>query len=714
LAHPRATRAAGLARPADCPDHDLIELHEGATASAVGMPGGDDPALRVRSMNRRRRRAERSKTKPTANAQNSASKQNPAICGKAPDRQITAWFASAVRCLNAAQFAEAIALCDLILAREPHHAEVHSNRGLALNSLGRTGEAEQAYRQAITRNPRFADAYNNLGILLLCDPGRQAEAESLLREAVRLKPAGPECHINHGAALKALGRFAEAEAAHRNALALDPDRAEARANLGDVLRALGRPDEAEAELQRAIALRPNYADALHRLGILLRDRRRFAESEVACRQAIAADPRHPGAYTALGNTLDELGHLDEAEAAYRQAIALAPRFAEVYNNLGALLKHLGRIDEARTLAEQAVRVMPQNGLHRFNLSELKRFSAGDPDIADMEALAQNITRLPIKQQIELDYALAKAYEDVGRHDDAFARLAAGAALKRKEVSYDEAAMLRVFDDIRATFSPELFARLAGIGDASAKPVFVIGMPRSGTTLVEQILASHPSVFGAGELSHIGDATSAINNSNGVFQFPEYIPRLPPNIYASFGARYVAEVSALAPQARFIVDKMPTNFLFAGLIHLALPNARIIHVMRDPLDNCLSCFSKLFAVGHEHTYDLGELGRYYCHYRELMNHWRAVLPERRIFDIRYEDVVADLEGETRRLLAHLGLDFDPRCLAFHETRRPVRTASATQVRRPLYGEAVGRAAPFLRHLEPLTAILTGTATAAPQT
>lgn len=701
-------RAADLARSDLRPDHHLDVLndsHDSAAVAAAGMPGGDDPASRANSMNRKQRLAEQAKAKARAKAQQVSLENDAATGPTGSDGQVAAWFTESLRLLRSGQWKQALDLCDRILERQSRRAEVHCNRGVALSALGRGDDAEKAYRQAIAHNARSADAYNNLGILL-CDLGRHHEAEPLLRAAIRLRAESPECHINLGVALKSLDRLDEAEAAQRRALALDPDRAEAHANLGEVLRALGRLEQAELALRHAIALRPDYADAHYKLGVVLRDRRRIAESEIACRQAIAFEPRHAGAHSALGNALDELDRLEEAEAAYRQAIALAPNFAEAYNNLGALLKHLGRFDEARALAEQAIRLMPQNGLHRFNLSELKRFSADDPELAGMEALARDIAALPLKQQIELNYALAKAYEDLGRHHDAFARLSTGAALKRNEAAYDEAAMLRAFDDISRVFSAELFARLGGSGDPSPKPVFVIGMPRSGTTLVEQILASHDEVYGAGEINHIGDAATNVVVPAGTLRFPDYVPQLAPEIFAEFGARYAAAVAALAPQARFIVNKMPANFFFVGLIHLALPNARIIHVMRDPLDTCLSCFSKLFAAGHEHTYDLGELGRYYRAYRGLMAHWHAVLPQGRIYDIRYEDIVADLEAETARLLAHLGLEFDARCLSFHETRRPVRTASATQVRRPLYGDSIGRALPFLPHLEPLMAALTG--------
>jgi hypothetical protein len=236
-------------------------------------------------------------------------------------------------------------------------------------------------------------------------------------------------------------------------------------------------------------------------------------------------------------------------------------------------------------------------------------------------------------------------------------------------------------------------------------VFILGMPRSGSTLVEQILASHPQVFGGGELKLFEQAFAyirrALRDSPG---FPEMALHMPGEYYYALGTRYVTEIKRLAPTATHISDKAPSNFLFAGLIHLVLPNAVIIHTVRDPLDTCISCFSKLFNEGQKYTYDLGELGRYYQRYQALMAHWHRVLPPGRILDIRYEDVVADLEGEARRIIAHCGLDWDPRCLAFHQTARPIRTASAIQVRQSIYNNAIGRWRVHEHFLGPLLAEL----------
>jgi hypothetical protein len=283
-------------------------------------------------------------------------------------------------------------------------------------------------------------------------------------------------------------------------------------------------------------------------------------------------------------------------------------------------------------------------------------------------------------------------------------------VKRRRIAYDESRTLELFDRIRSAFDRRLFEATAGGGCHSSLPVFVIGMPRSGTTLIEQILASHPAIHGAGELSDFDQLAHQMCDGGGkAFRVPEDTRILRPVDLLKLGETYVAGLQRLAPRAERITDKMPANFLYAGLIQLALPRARIIHVLREPRDTCLSCYSKLFTAEQNFTYDLGELGRYYRKYAGLMAHWRDVLPEGRMLEIRYEDVIDDLEGSARQLIEHCGLDWDPRCIAFHQSQRPVRTASAVQVRRPIYRTSLERWRAYETHLAPLFAELGDLAT-----
>lgn len=653
-------------------------------------------------MNRKMRRAEtRNNGKQHRSARRNESGHRPAPIAGALTRR----FAEALHCHQSGRLTKAIAFYDQILSLNPHLAAAHCNRGAALVGLGRFADAEAAYRRAIALNPRFVDAYNNLGIAL-CELGRLDEAESAFRFAIALKPDLPQSHSNLGIALKCSGRFEEAEAAHHKAIALDPDSPDLYSNLGEVLHCLGRLNDAEQVLRHATSLQPKIADTFARLANTLREQGRIAEAEAACRDALVLDPNHAAAYSNLGNALADQGRLTEAEAAYRRAIALKPSFGDAHNNLGAILKQLGRMEEARRVTQEALRLPPRDALRYLNLGELRRFTAGDPYLADMEEFARGIASLPVKQQIELHFALAKAYDDVGRHADSFRHLQIGNALKRQQIPYDEAATLALFERIRAVFTPELIRTFRNAGEPSPVPVFIVGMPRSGTTLIEQIMASHPQVFGAGELPNFCQAATTIfSAADCPLPFPDALLHESGEGLHRLGARYLTEIVPLAPTAARIVNKMPSNFLFAGLIHLALPNARIIHAVRDPLDTCMSCFSKLFANGQYFTYDLAELGNYYHHYDMLMQQWRSVLPPGRILDVRYEDLVVDLAGQARRIIQYCDLQWDSRCLDFHATERPVRTASATQVRQPIYRSAIGRAQPYARYLEPLLAALT---------
>ena len=274
----------------------------------------------------------------------------------------------------------------------------------------------------------------------------------------------------------------------------------------------------------------------------------------------------------------------------------------------------------------------------------------------------------------------------------------GNRLKRAAAPYDEAAMMAYFDRIQSIFTKDLIREKQGT-NAARKPIFILGMMRSGSTLVEQILASHPEVHGGGELVALGEIARDIS-------YPDGVPGFDGAGLANLAHIYLEKTRSLAAGASHVTDKMPGNFFFAGLIHLMFPGAPIIHTLRDPVDTCLSCFSKLFTEEQFHTYDLGELGRYYRRYRDLMAHWRNVLPPARILDVTYEDVVADLEGQVRRILDYCGLSWDARCLEFHQNRRPVRTASVAQIRQPLYSGAVGRARAYGELLAPLLAALEG--------
>ncbi len=432
---------------------------------------------------------------------------------------------------------------------------------------------------------------------------------------------------------------------------------------------------------------------------------RLPAAEALCREILSAQPECAPALHLLGIVTYQAGNLPGAIELVRRAIAADGTNALYHSNLGELCRQTGDLADARAAFETAITLKPREPVHYLSLADLMTFRSGDAHLAAMERLTQDIASLPVGAQIQLHFALAKAYDDLGRYDEGFRHLAHGNALNRQQIAYDETQMHNTFERIQATFDRRLIHAKAGAGDRSPVPVFIVGMIRSGTTLIEQILASHPSVHGAGELPDFSRLVQQLRTGPAdSIEYPECVPSLSAQRLRDLGRSYSEGLRRRAPDALRITDKMPSLFMYLGLIHLALPRARIIHVTRSPLDTCLSCFSKLFIQGQHFTYDLGELGRYYRRYTGLMAHWRGLLPPERLLEISYEAVIADLETEARKLVRFCGLPWDPRCIAFHETQRPVRTASAIQVRQPIYRGSQGRWRAYRHHLGPLIAAL----------
>jgi len=632
---------------------------------------------------------------------------------------------------------EAAAQFEGALALKPDNAYVHNNLGTALAALGRHNEAIAAYQKAIALEPRFAEPINNLGMALAA-LDRDDEAIAHYEQAIALKPDYAEAHGNLGAVLNKLNRGQDAIAYFERALAIDPDRIEAHNDIGNALAALQRYEEAVERYRRALAIKPAFAAAHGNIGnaLVKLDRhdeaiRHFEaalgldpealETQVSLAGALSFVDRHDEAvehfravlakrpdsaetHAQLGNALEAAGRSEEAVACQRQALAIRPEFARAHNALGFSLISLGRLAEARQAIERAIELAPTVGHFYRTLTMAKRFTAGDPRLTAMEQLACDPSAsLDDEARMDLNFALGKAYADLGRQADALRHLIEANAVKRKKIKYDEPAALTQFERIKETMTRQLIECKSGHGAASDLPVFILGMPRSGSTLIEQILASHPAVFGAGELSHFSEAVAGVcgGKARAAAPFTEVVPDMPAERLGELGRNYLDSVRNLAPEARRITDKMPANFRWAGLIHLALPGARLIHSRRDPIDTCLSCFEREFAKNNQNfTYDLAELGRYYRAYDDLMAHWHDALPPGAILDVQYEELVADFEPQARRIVAFCGLEWDERCLAFHRTERPIQTASAAQVREPLYRSSVGRWHSIKHLLRPL--------------
>jgi len=436
------------------------------------------------------------------------------------------------------------------------------------------------------------------------------------------------------------------------------------------------------------------------------------------RAAISLAPDHFQAHLKLGAALRKTGDRTAVDV-LRRAVSLSPNDPDGYSSLAGALQEHGEPAKALKVVDRLLMLHPAHADGWALRAGLKTFTAADPDLQRMEALLASLRDRDVRTRdaaITLGFAIGKAWMDVGDADRAFAHLSAANRLKRATFDYDVRAEVRrlsaIPDGVKA-----LNERLSGPGERSDLPVFVVGMPRSGTTLVEQILASHSQAQGGGELTDFEQAAAAAFRSAGLAPgdgrrggvgltaWSQFDP-------ATLGQAYLARVRRLAVGKRRLVDKLPANFQNLGLIAMALPDARIIHCRRDPIDTCLSCYATHFTSGQLFAFDLIELGRYYRAYSALMDHWRSALPADRLLELRYEDVLEDLEGEARRLIAFLGLEWEAGCLRFHENRRPVRTASMNQVRQPLHQRSQGRWRDYEAHLAPLIEAL-GAVAASPR-
>lgn len=421
----------------------------------------------------------------------------------------------------------------------------------------------------------------------------------------------------------------------------------------------------------------------------------LAEAIECLEQLIALNPDDAAVHNNLGILYLDKGEPGAAEASYNRALELAPDAEDVISNMAILKKEAGDRDGSEALFRRLLEINPDDAETWYNLSGVKKFSNDDPDIASMENFCA-APKLSTKSDMHLGFALGKAYGDIGDHDRAFAAFSGANRQKRAQLVYDVARDERMVDHIIDVFGADFFETREGRGFDTGQPIFIIGMPRSGTTLAEQILASHTDVFGAGELDFLSrtirDFTDGKNWMDAIQDFAG-------DEFSRLGESYMAKLTSLNPDVPRITDKMPRNFFFAGIIALALPGAKIVHCRRDSVDTCLSNFLHLFPGGQEFTYDQNELGRYYVLYDRLMDHWRGVLGER-IFDLDYEALVSDPEPVMREMLEFCGLSWQDACLNFHKTDRPVRTASAAQVRQPLYASAIKRWKKYEKHLGPL--------------
>jgi len=549
---------------------------------------------------------------------------------------------------------------------------------------------EQRCRALLQARPADGMLWKILSVALL----RQgSDALPALSRAVELLPRDPETHLNLGIALAAVGKRAEAVTSYRQSLALNPAGIEALNNLGNVLRELGERREALALYSQAIELDARRPDSHCNLGTVLFELRRISDAEQSFRRAVALRPDYNPAQLGLAAVLRVQGRTAEAETCCEAALAADPQSAGAASLLAELRADRGQFAEAQALFERAIRLDPGFPTAFCGIAQHRRMTPDDTAWRQgVEALLAK--PLSLGYQVSLRYALGKYFDDTGQYDAAFANYRQANELsKRFGTSYDRTKLTQRIEGIIATCDARFVKQNHPGASDSELPVFIVGMPRSGTSLTEQILASHPHVFGAGEVRFWDDAYTALAKAPAVGDsVASHLPGL--------ARDYLERLTAVAGGRARVIDKMPANFLYLGLIHAALPRARILHMRRHPLDTCLSIYFQNFFNMGPYANDFGNLAHYYEEYLRVMAHWRAVLPATSLLEIPYEELLQDQEGWTRRMLDFIGLPWEPKCLAFHETERVVITASRWQVRQRLNSSSAGRWRHYAKHLAPL--------------
>jgi tetratricopeptide (TPR) repeat protein len=627
----------------------------------------------------------------------------------------------------------AVDLIGRAIHANPLNPMCYLNLGIALEDQGKLDAAIDSFRKTLELKPDYAEALVNLGNVFQKQDKLDAAAEHY-REALSLKPGYAEVHSNLGNILRTQGKLDEAIESHLRALALKPDYAEAHYNLANALRDQGRPDEAIARYQQALALQPDHAEAHCNLGLAFQHMGDMDKAIEHFLHALSLKPDHAEAHNNLGNALNDKGKPKEAIAHYLQALASRPEFAEAHNNLGNVLLEQGRLDEALEHYHKALSLKPDYadahaalaGIHidfgRFDeaqleltralelqsehpvawalLVRLRKMTPADTDWLDtaLRLLARSRPPLSTHETITMQFALGKYYDDTKQYDLAFDAYRQGNLLRReRREPFYSSSLSRFFDALIATCSAESMNRQREGANQSERPVLVVGMPRSGTSLVEQIIASHPEAIGAGELKFWG--AHGLANRESVMS-DDYKPEF----LSGIAGEYEQLLQRYSDKAARIVDKMPSNFVWLSFIRAVFPQAKIIHTQRNPVDTCLSVYFQNFDSSHSYATDLDDLVYYYREYDRLMRHWRSVLPADRFLEVPYEALVDDQETWSRRIIEFLGLEWDERCLEFHKTERKVGTSSNWQVRQKIYRTSKERWRNYEKHLGPLRALL----------
>jgi tetratricopeptide (TPR) repeat protein len=621
-------------------------------------------------------------------------------------------------------------LCRDYLLKKPGCTDHLRLLGHALMKQRRLPEAAEQLRFALELEPEFPQLHEDLGSVLAMQ-SRFEEAIVEFERAIQLQPALPLAHKKLGQALAAVGRGQDADEAFQVYLDKDPDRVKLKEGIellrtdqldkaAELFRAVLKSnpdsvnamrylavaywqgkkqlDDAEALLRRATQLAPDYTGAWLILGSLLLERHKHMEAIAAYQSVVKLEPNNAEAWAGLGNAYSTAMYPDKSAEAFAKSIAINPDVAPVQMGYAHVLKTLG--DQAGSLKayRAAIKIKPEFGEVYWSMANLKIFKF-EPD--EVSAMLTQLERDDLSESADIHFrfALGKAFEDQQDYEQAWHYYHTGNQNQRMTVTHEPIEMEERHKSIKTVFTKAFLEQRENQGYEVPDPIFIVGLPRSGSTLLEQILASHSQVEGTSELPILGKISDSIGRyrTDGV-QYPEATINLRSKDWRAYGKQYIEESQRhRITDKPFFTDKLPNNFPQVGLVHLILPNAKIINARRHPFDSCLGGYKQLFGRGQNFTYDMLDLAHYYQQYDAMMKHWHEVLPGK-VLDVHYEETVTDLEGQVRRILDYCGLPFEENCVRFHETERAVKTASSEQVRQPIYTGALGTWRRYEQHLE----------------
>ena len=579
--------------------------------------------------------------------------------------------------------------------------EAEFNNAVRSHQAGQIDEAEASYRTILKKAPEQPDVLHLLG-LILHQKGNHETALKNVKKAIDLNPKNQQYHYNCAEIYKALKKNENAIKYYKKAISLNPNYTAAFNNLGNMLRDEKKYKESVEYLKCAIKLNGNFSEAYHNLGLSYKKLNDYKNALSCFEKAISINPNLVEPYNNIGVILKIFNQYDKALDYFKKALSIDPNFFFAKYNIGSALKELGRKEEAIQSFEEALSINPASPETHHNLSLL------NPKIKNATIIEKYLTNPELNDNDAAiyHYSLGAIYDKDNDFDKAFTHYHKANQFERKEIDYSAERHSSFIDNLIEIYSKKFFDKLKIQGSDTKIPIFIVGMPRSGTTLIEQIVSSHPDVFGAGELLLlVNSEKNIIKQINSNIPYPKCMTEITDTIISDSASEHLSELKKYSPQSKHVTDKLPHNFLRIGLIKILFPNARIIHCQRDSLDTCVSIFLNRFAlpIGNEFTFDLTELAKYYLDYQRLMLHWQSIFSEE-IYDLHYEELVRNQEKISRELIEYIGLEWDENCLDFYKNERAIKTMSFDQVRQKIYTGSVKRWEKYQKFLNPLINII----------